>query len=89
MEGDIIKGLLYHKQILGNAKNDHLKVGAIMNPDFKVLRVSDPLQGFFDLLATQKNLFFPVIDSNDRLAGAIDMSNVSEFLVLRAGGRTK
>ena len=88
MDGDNIKGLLYHKQILSNAKNDHVKVGAIMNPDFKILRVSDPLQGFFDLLSTQKNLFFPVVDSNDRLAGAIDMSNVSEFLVLRAGEKS-
>ena len=85
MEDDKIKGLLYHKQILGNAKNDNVKVDQIMNPEFKVLRVSDPLQGFFDQLSTEKNLFFPVVDDNDRLAGAIDMSNVSEFLVLRAG----
>ena len=88
MEDDEIKGLLYHKQILGNAKNDSIRVGNIMNTEFKILRVSDPLQGFFDLLSTQKNLFFPVVDDNDRLAGAIDMSNVSEFLVLRAGDKS-
>ena len=88
MEGDVIKGLLYHKQILSNAKNDNLKVGNIMNTQFKVLNVSDPLQGFFDQLSTQKNLFFPVVDNHDRLAGAIDMSNVSEFLVLKAGVHT-
>ena len=88
MEDDEIKGLLYHKQILSNAKNDNIKVGNIMNTQFKILKVSDPLQGFFDQLATQKNLFFPVVDTNNRLAGAIDMSNVSEFLVLRAGDRS-
>lgn len=85
-QGSIV-GLIYHKQILGNAKNDLLKVGQIMNQDFKILRTTDPLQAFFDIMGSEKNLFYPVVDEKSQLAGAIDMSNVSEFLVLKAGVR--
>ncbi len=86
MEGDEIKGLLYHKVILQNAKNTHLTAGELMHTQFVALRDSSPLQGFFDLMSSQKNLFFPVIDQDNKVIGAIDMSNVSEFLVLKAEG---
>ena len=86
LEEDRISGLLYHKIILKNAKNGHLKVRDIMNTQFRVLKASDPLQGFFETMSTERNLFFPVTDSYGRLVGAIDMSNVSEFLVLKAKG---
>ncbi|MGI9546373.1 MAG: site-2 protease family protein [Flavobacteriaceae bacterium] len=84
MSGDQIEGLLYHKDILKNARNDTLKVSDIMNVQFKTLNASMPLQRFFDLLSNQKNLFFPVTDETGKLLGAIDMNNVSEFLVLKA-----
>ncbi len=84
MDGNIIVGLLYHKDILKNAKNVSLKVRDIMNTQFKALRASAALQEFFNLLAGERNLFFPVIDKKGSLIGAIDMSNVSEFLVLKA-----
>lgn len=86
VDEDRIVGLLYHKVILKNAKNDALKVRDMMNTQFKTLVTSAPLQGFFDLLSSQKNLFFPVVDAHGKLVGAIDMSNVSEFLVLKAKG---
>ncbi len=81
-----IMGLLYHKDILKNAKNDHLKVADMMNRNFKVLKATDDLQSFFDMLSTEKKLFFPVVNREEHLVGAIDMSNVSEFLVLKAQG---
>ena len=85
--GQII-GLLYHKEILKNAKNDALNVRNMMNPQFRILHDSDDLQAFFDMLSTEKKLFFPVLDREDQLVGAIDMSNVSEFLVLKASGNS-
>jgi Zn-dependent protease len=88
MEGDEIKGLLYHKVILQNARNTHLTAAELMQTQFVALRDTGPLQGFFDQMSTQKNLFFPVIDSDNKVIGAIDMSNVSEFLVLKAKGGT-
>jgi Zn-dependent protease len=87
MDGDQPTGLLYHKDILKNAKNGRLTVGALMNTQFVALRASGPLQEFFNLMGKQKNLFFPVIDESDRVIGAIDMSNVSEFLVLKTHDR--
>jgi len=84
MDGNRIVGLLYHKEILRNAKNTSLKVRDIMNIQFKTLSSNAALQEFFNLLADQRNLFFPVIDQKGALMGAIDMSNVSEFLVLKA-----
>ncbi len=86
MEGDEIKGLLYHKVILQNAKNTHLTAGELMQTQFVALRDSGELQEFFNLMTSQKNLFFPVIDLENKVIGAIDMSNVSEFLVLKAEG---
>ena len=84
MDGEVIVGLLYHKDILRNAKNVSLKVRDIMNTQFKALASNAALQEFFNLLSGQRNLFFPVIDQRGALIGAIDMSNVSEFLVLKA-----
>ena len=81
-----IMGLLYHKDILKNAKNDQLKVADMMNRNFRVLKASDELQSFFDMLSIEKRLFFPVVNQDESLVGAIDMSNVSEFLVLKAQG---
>lgn len=83
-----ILGLLYHKEILKNAKNDRLKVADMMNKNFRVLEASAELQSFFDMLSTEKRLFFPVINEEKNLVGAIDMSNVSEFLVLKAQGNS-
>ena len=87
-ENGQIVGLLYHKEILKNAKNDALNVSNMMNPQFRTLRASDDLQAFFDMLSTERKLFFPVLDQKDKLVGAIDMSNVSEFLVLKASGNS-
>ncbi len=84
VDNNNIVGLLYHKEILRNARNGHLSVQDIMNINFKILETSQPLQGYFDLLPGTKNHFFPVTDKSGALVGAIDMSNVSEFLVLKA-----
>ncbi len=86
MDGDEIKGLLFHRVILQNAKNTDLTAGELMQIKFLALRDTGPLKGFFDLLTSQKNPFFPVIDQDNKVVGAIDMSNVSEFLVLKAEG---
>lgn len=87
VDGDKIQGLLYHKDVLKNAKNGSLKVREIMNTEFLILYQNEPLQHFFDKLsAAGRNPFFPVTDQSGRLVGAIDMTNVSEFLVLKAKG---
>ena len=86
MEDDEIKGLLFHKIILQNAKDTGLTAGELIETKFVALRDSGPLQGFFDMMTSQKNSFFPVIDQNNKVVGAIDITNVSEFLVLKAQG---
>ena len=82
-ENGAIKGILYHKDILKNAQNGSIKVKAIMDTKFKTMKSMDELTLFFDLINTQKQRFFPVTDNTQKLIGAIDLTNVSEFLILQ------
>ncbi len=82
-ENGLIKGILYHKDILKNAQNGALKVRAIMDTKFKTMKAMDELTLFFDLINSNKQRFFPVTDNTHKLIGAIDLNNVSEFLLLQ------
>ncbi len=83
VENGVIKGILYHKDILKNAQNGSIKVRAIMDTKFKTLKARDELTLFFELINTNKQRFFPVTDNSHKLIGAIDLNNVSEFLILQ------
>ena len=54
-----------------------------MATKFKTVKAMDELIKFFDLINSEKQRFFPVIDKSNKLIGAIDTNNVSEFLMLK------
>jgi len=43
----------------------------------------DELKEFFAMINKEQQRFFPVTDKTNKLIGAIDVNNVSEFLVLK------
>ncbi len=81
-EGQIV-GTIYHKQIINRSKDRGLLVSEFMNTAFHIMKEDGPLTEFFEVSAREKQRFFPVIDNSGALAGAIDMTNVSEFLLIK------
>ena len=77
-----IIGILYHKDILNNSKNRSLEVNEIMQKEFKTIEDADELKDIFDLITKEKRNFFAVTH-NGVIAGAIDTSNIGEFILLK------
>jgi Zn-dependent protease len=79
-----IKGVLFQKDIVPHLKNSDRQVHEFMRKQTKSLRGDEDLKRYFELVNSEKQRFFPVIDKTGKLLGAIDMQNVSEFLLLKA-----
>ncbi|MGB5429817.1 site-2 protease family protein, partial [Eudoraea sp.] len=88
-ENGLIVGILNHKNILNNAQNGSIKVRSIMNTKYKTMRAMDELKEFFVMINNEKQRFFPVTDKTNKPIGAIDVNNVSEFLMLRTNLHSK
>lgn len=82
LENDAIKGLLYYQDIIENAKNENTLVKDIMNTSFKTVKGDDDLNKVYQLIHSQKNSFFPVLE-NGKLVGAIDSVNLNEFILFQ------
>ena len=82
LEKESIKGLLYYQDIIENAKNDSFLVKDIMNTSFKTVNSNDDLNKLYQLIHSQKNSFFPVLE-NDKLVGVIDSVNLNEFILFQ------
>ncbi|MDH5413007.1 MAG: site-2 protease family protein [Flavobacteriaceae bacterium] len=77
-----IVGILYHKDILNNSKNRSLEVKEIMQKEFKTIEDSGELKDIFDLITKEKCNFFAVTHNGD-IVGAVDVSNIGEFILLK------
>lgn len=82
-ENSKIVGILYHKDIIKNSKNKSLSIRDIMSKSFKTIHMDSDLKEIFKLINTEKRDFFAVID-DDTLVGAIDLSNLSEFMLIQS-----
>ncbi|MFD2564377.1 site-2 protease family protein [Aquimarina rubra] len=82
-ENDKIVGILHHKDILSNSNHRELKVKEVMDISFSSIETTAGLKEVFMLINTKKKDFFAVT-KNDRLAGAIDLSNMSEFMLIQS-----
>ncbi len=82
-ENSKIVGILYHKDIIKNSKNKSLSIRDIMSRSFKTIHMDSDLKEIFKLINTEKRDFFAVID-DDILVGAIDLSNLSEFMLIQS-----
>jgi len=77
-----IKGLLYHQDIINNS-NKNVLVKDVMNVNFKTLKGSDELKEAYHLIYNSKKSFFAVVE-NGKLIGAIDSTNLNEYILLQA-----
>ena len=83
-DNDGIKGVLFQKDIIPHLKDSERQVHEFMRKKSKSLKEDDELKRYFELVNSEKQRFFPVTDTHGKLLGAIDMQNVSEFLLLKA-----
>ena len=82
LKKNAVKGLLYYQDIIENVKNENMLVKDVMNTSFKVVNGNDDLEKVYQLIHSQKNSFFPVLE-NGKLIGAIDAINLNEFILFQ------
>ncbi len=83
VKNDKVQGVLYHKDIIKNSKNRTLLVKDVMCKPKEVLDINADLKHVYQLMNMGKIHFSPVTD-NALLAGAIDLTNLNEFIMLQA-----
>ncbi|NRD24623.1 site-2 protease family protein [Winogradskyella litoriviva] len=81
VEDNTVKGILHHKTIIDNS-NKSILVETLMDTNFKTVKSSDNLKTVYQLIYNNKQEFFPVID-NGKLVGAIDSTNLNEYIMLQ------
>jgi len=77
-----IVGLLYHQDIIENS-NKNVRVKDVMCSDFKTVKTTDGLKETYQLIQSEKRSFFPVVHEG-HLAGAIDTTNLNEYIMLQS-----
>lgn len=82
VKDDVIKGLLYHHDIIENS-NKNVLVKDVMNSNFKTVNPSNDLKEVFTLIYSDKKGFFPVVEKG-KILGAIDAINLNEYILLQA-----
>ncbi|SIR33460.1 site-2 protease family protein [Maribacter ulvicola] len=80
-EGKII-GVLSQKDIIKNVKTPTMIIGDIMQRKFKTVDVNMEILKALEMIGNEKNNFYPVVE-NGRLFGAIDTTNINEFILLK------
>ncbi|MDB9720974.1 site-2 protease family protein [Winogradskyella sp.] len=81
-EDQVVKGILHHKTIIDNS-NTSVLVEAIMDKNFKTFKDTDNLKTLYQLMHNSKQELFPVV-SNKKLIGAIDTTNLNEYIILQS-----
>jgi Zn-dependent protease/CBS domain-containing protein len=83
VENEKILGIVNHKDIIEHAKTPARRVKEIMQTSFRTVEASSELQKVLEMVGSERASFFPVVE-NEKLIGAIDMVNISEFILLKA-----
>jgi Zn-dependent protease len=86
VENDKVLGIVTQKDIIKHAKTPSLLVGEIMQQTFLTVDVSMEIIKVLELIGKEKKNFFPVVNK-DQLVGAIDMTNISEFILLKTSSK--
>ncbi|SMG18498.1 site-2 protease family protein [Arenibacter troitsensis] len=79
---DVI-GIVTQKDVIKYAKTPSTLVRDIMDRNFTPIDESTEILRVMELVGKEKKSFFPVT-KNSKLIGAIDMANISEFILLKA-----
>ena len=77
-------GILTNADIIKNSKNRKKEVREIMKTTYKEIDLNAQLGEVFRSVEVQKEYFFPVLNRNGLLVGAIDLANINEFILLQA-----
>ena len=77
-------GILMNADIIKNSNKPNLLVGNVMKTSFKELGINDKLKNVLSLAELHKGHFFPVLDANKKLVGAIDLTNINEFILFQS-----
>lgn len=84
-DGNKPVGVLYNRDLIQamRANNDQLSVKDVMSREFNKVNESDELTEVFRKMQSSRKSFFPVTDGIS-LTGAIDMTNISEFMIFKS-----
>ena len=77
-------GILTNANIIKNSKNREQKVQEIMKTSFQEMDMDGKLREVLRAVELQKEYFFPVLNKKGLLVGAIDMTNINEFILLQS-----
>ena len=80
---DEIHGVLYQKDIIDHVKDGGTPVKDIMDVSFKSISQNANLSDVLKLINVKRKNFFPVLDEG-KLVGAIDLTNLSEFILIQS-----
>ncbi len=82
IENHAVVGVLYHQNIIDHS-NKNVLVKDIMTVNFKTVKSTDDLKKVYRLIYGDKKSFFPVVE-NGKLLGAIDATNLNEYILLQS-----
>ncbi|MET7030381.1 site-2 protease family protein [Sediminicola luteus] len=83
MDNNKIAGVLHNKDIIKNANNPSILIKDVMHKDIKTVDITQAITTVLEKIRNEKSTFYPVTRNNE-LVGAIDMTNISEFIVLKS-----
>ncbi|MCM4173307.1 site-2 protease family protein [Arenibacter sp. TNZ] len=78
-----ILGIVTQNDVIKYAKNPSILVKDIMDKNFTIIDESTEITKVLELVGKERKHFFPVT-GNKKLIGAIDMVNISEFILLKS-----
>ncbi|MGD8747035.1 MAG: site-2 protease family protein [Balneolaceae bacterium] len=84
-DGHRAVGIVYNSDLMSSMRhrNNGQRVRDVMVKDFDSVTASDDLADIYRKVHSSKKTFFPVIE-NGRLLGAIDLTNINEFMVFKS-----
>ena len=81
-ENDELLGIVTQKDIIKHAQTPSLLVKDIMQKTFSSIDAATEITKALELMKKEKKKFFPVMEA-EKLIGAIDSVNISEFILLK------
>ncbi|NJB72184.1 Zn-dependent protease/predicted transcriptional regulator [Saonia flava] len=83
VDNENIVGVVLNKDIIKYSDKPSMTVKDVMQTTFKTVDASEEINKIFGLFGNERNGFFPVLE-NKKLVGAIDLTNISEFIVFKS-----
>lgn len=83
VENNEVLGVVTQKEIIKYAKTPMALVKDMMDTDFKLIDAAMEMTKVLELMGREKKSFFPVALENNSI-GAVDMTNISEFILLES-----